>query len=1080
MQGQVNNATLEEMEKIYPLLEEFRLQAFYSKFLDFGVKDVQDFVDSIDDDMLNSLGLSQVEKKRFGDMQTHIKRLGSVNTGLVKKSMEAFHVTYRFPKCSEPKQISGIDPSQNTLEDLMVRISHQENIGNDKAVCLYSVEGMPLTDDPFFNTWCLDERHVKNGSELYAIFTPKENLRTPHRTQPQLYSDIPGDDTVRCHIMLKGDYEVNVDLDKDTLKDLRQKLSLESGIPADVLHAKNIQGGSELLKNLGISCESVVHFYLSSFDDTYLDRTAFFASDVSPCVQQTQKGMSTFFSTLYAINKRHTGQQFLRVIAYIRKLTGCSALAQALYQLICKNEYGTRSQKIAVVEGLYILFRELLPSLTKRMGPRIIEDPEVFEYSPVCWAYLLSQAESEKYSQETYATISLICGGSEQHLCEPVRVPGIPVVYERSYVLDKIRDEEKIPNCTEENLKETSIQKATDIERIVLSLPAQATYFHLWISYSSVSSRNFQINPEKTFDEMTEGVSAYSHLMVTPPLKLKSTGTEGPLLLLIEKENLGVYLSKNKMCPSQVEVFDCLSGKLKTVDLDVLANQLRDVRSDHTFKTTRVPQEAILVLVDSSSSMARDCYESMTRIEAVKQLFHCFTDRTMAYDFHHVISLVTFGREVKQFHTFTETLETFKKYVDNLQAAGKTPLYDALNYGIAQLENVKKQFPDCRLRTLCLTDGHDEGSLNDPVNVAVRLINSNIVVDSILLGNEENTVLHGISNATGGCCFKPMMGKEALKLFEMETVLSLERRKLKRKFDASSIQTLAHLKEIFETHGYDDKPEVALPKEINDKVTLTQNALKKKIQESKTGKFIEKDKRILEELKNLHCEPHPYCTVLPSETDISFWKILMTGHPDTPYENGNFELYCQFGAEYPMKPPLVHFLTPIYHCNVNSVGRICHNIFDRNYNAHVTMKEILDAVFGLLIAPEPEDPLDSVLAEEFLSSRDKYEEQAKKNTAEAAGTPMEDMEKKLVGKDLSEVQNPDHLICKISKKLFVDPVRTCYGNVYERKTIEKHLKFERKDPFNKKLLRRTDLKPDKEMKQMVKMYRRRQIQETAV
>lgn len=50
--------------------------------------------------------------------------------------------------------------------------------------------------------------------------------------------------------------------------------------------------------------------------------------------------------------------------------------------------------------------------------------------------------------------------------------------------------------------------------------------------------------------------------------------------------------------------------------------------------------------------------------------------------------------------------------------------------------------------------------------------------------------------------------------------------------------------------------------------------------------------------------------------------------------------------------------TKIYHCNINSVGRICHNIFDRNYNAQITMRDILNAVYGLLIVPEPDDPLD--------------------------------------------------------------------------------------------------------------------------
>uniref|UniRef100_A0A8B9JCA6 UBC core domain-containing protein n=1 Tax=Astyanax mexicanus TaxID=7994 RepID=A0A8B9JCA6_ASTMX len=82
---------------------------------------------------------------------------------------------------------------------------------------------------------------------------------------------------------------------------------------------------------------------------------------------------------------------------------------------------------------------------------------------------------------------------------------------------------------------------------------------------------------------------------------------------------------------------------------------------------------------------------------------------------------------------------------------------------------------------------------------------------------------------------------------------------------------------------------------------------------------------------------------------LGFWKILLKGPPETPYENGVFELYCEFGAEYPVKPPVMKFLTPIYHCNVNSVGRICHNIFDRNYSAQITMREILDAVYGLLI-----------------------------------------------------------------------------------------------------------------------------------
>lgn len=37
----------------------------------------------------------------------------------------------------------------------------------------------------------------------------------------------------------------------------------------------------------------------------------------------------------------------------------------------------------------------------------------------------------------------------------------------------------------------------------------------------------------------------------------------------------------------------------------------------------------------------------------------------------------------------------------------------------------------------------------------------------------------------------------------------------------------------------------------------------------------------------------------------------MQGPPDTPYEKGVFELYVQFGPEYPVKPPLVRFVTGV-------------------------------------------------------------------------------------------------------------------------------------------------------------------------
>ena len=63
-------------------------------------------------------------------------------------------------------------------------------------------------------------------------------------------------------------------------------------------------------------------------------------------------------------------------------------------------------------------------------------------------------------------------------------------------------------------------------------------------------------------------------------------------------------------------------------------------------------------------------------------------------------------------------------------------------------------------------------------------------------------------------------------------------------------------------------PRLALRPELNAHF-FPHSALKSKIQESKRRPLMEKDKRILEELRSLHCDPHPYFTIFPTESDFS-------------------------------------------------------------------------------------------------------------------------------------------------------------------------------------------------------------------
>ena len=142
-------------------------------------------------------------------------------------------------------------------------------------------------------------------------------------------------------------------------------------------------------------------------------------------------------------------------------------------------------------------------------------------------------------------------------------------------------------------------------------------------------------------------------------------------------------------------------------------------------------------------------------------------------------------------------------------------------------------------------------------------------------------------------------------------------------------------------------------------------------------------KRIAKEIQHYSDNPHPFVGIFPC-ANINLWKILLLGPKETPYENGLFLLYAQFPGDYPFKAPEVRFITPIYHCNMNSQGRICHSVFDRNYSPALTFRQIIDCVYGLILTPEPEDPLDNVIASFYLSDYQTYLKNAKEATRDKA------------------------------------------------------------------------------------------------
>ncbi|XP_042317510.1 ubiquitin-conjugating enzyme E2 T isoform X3 [Sceloporus undulatus] len=81
--------------------------------------------------------------------------------------------------------------------------------------------------------------------------------------------------------------------------------------------------------------------------------------------------------------------------------------------------------------------------------------------------------------------------------------------------------------------------------------------------------------------------------------------------------------------------------------------------------------------------------------------------------------------------------------------------------------------------------------------------------------------------------------------------------------------------------------------------------------------------RLKRELHLLTTEPPPGITCWQNGSRIDELKAQILGSANTPYEKGIFNLEVVVPERYPFEPPKMRFLTPIYHPNIDSAGRIC-------------------------------------------------------------------------------------------------------------------------------------------------------------
>eukprot|EP01026_Neomeris_dumetosa_P042313 TRINITY_DN3523_c0_g2_i3.p3 TRINITY_DN3523_c0_g2~~TRINITY_DN3523_c0_g2_i3.p3 ORF type:complete len:158 (-),score=11.16 TRINITY_DN3523_c0_g2_i3:324-797(-) len=139
-------------------------------------------------------------------------------------------------------------------------------------------------------------------------------------------------------------------------------------------------------------------------------------------------------------------------------------------------------------------------------------------------------------------------------------------------------------------------------------------------------------------------------------------------------------------------------------------------------------------------------------------------------------------------------------------------------------------------------------------------------------------------------------------------------------------------------------------------------------------------KRIQKELAEISLDPPCNCSAAPKNDDLYQWTAKIEGPKETPYEGGVFFLDIKFPASYPFKAPSLTFRTRVYHCNINKQGKICLDILKDQWSPALTISKVLLSVQQLLADPNPQDPLMSDIAQQFIVDREKHDKTAKEYT----------------------------------------------------------------------------------------------------
>ncbi|XP_067387593.1 ubiquitin-conjugating enzyme E2 T isoform X2 [Emydura macquarii macquarii] len=151
---------------------------------------------------------------------------------------------------------------------------------------------------------------------------------------------------------------------------------------------------------------------------------------------------------------------------------------------------------------------------------------------------------------------------------------------------------------------------------------------------------------------------------------------------------------------------------------------------------------------------------------------------------------------------------------------------------------------------------------------------------------------------------------------------------------------------------------------------------------------MQRTSRLKRELLLLTTEPPPGIMCWQNANRMDDLRAQILGGANTPYEKGVFNLEVVVPERYPFEPPKIRFLTPIYHPNIDSAGRICLDVLKLPpkgaWRPSLNISTLLTSIQLLMSEPNPDDPLMADISSEYKYNKEVFIRNAKQWTEKHA------------------------------------------------------------------------------------------------